>query len=197
MKYARELLVSTVVGGFLVVLPIYLTLLLLLKAMELVVDMVRPLTVLLPESTAAEGVLSLGVVLLGCAMIGLAVRTATGRAVRERVERSLFGHLPSYGLFRSLTQQLAGRVDEGVWKPALVEIEEALVPAFIVEVLADGRHTVFVPSAPTPLAGSIYILTPERVHPIDVAFTRALRCVFEWGAGAQQLVGAMRSEAQR
>jgi hypothetical protein len=34
-----------------------------------------------------------------------------------------------------------------------VEIEEALVPAFIIEELDDGRFTVFVPSVPTPFAG--------------------------------------------
>jgi len=39
-----------------------------------------------------------------------------------------------------------------VWKPALVEIEEALVPAFIIEELEDQRVTVFVPSVPTPFA---------------------------------------------
>jgi hypothetical protein len=29
----------------------------------------------------------------------------------------------------------------------------------------DGRFTVFVPSASTPLAGAVYILTGDRVHP--------------------------------
>ena len=89
-------------------------------------------------------------------------------------------------------QQLAGSHQEQVWKPALAEIEEALVPAFIIEEFDDGRFTVFVPSAPTPLSGSIYILTPERVHPVDVPFTQAIQTVSRWGAGAQELVAAMR-----
>ena len=58
-----------------------------------------------------------------------------------------------------------------MWKPAMAEIEDALVPAFIIEEFEDGSFTVFVPSAPTPISGSVYILTPERVHPIDVPFT--------------------------
>ena len=33
-----------------------------------------------------------------------------------------------------------------MWKPVLAEIEDALVPAFIVEELDDERFTVFVPS---------------------------------------------------
>jgi hypothetical protein len=45
--------------------------------------------------------------------------------------------------------------------PALAEIEEALVPALIVEKLEDGSYTVLVPSVPTPMAGAIYTCRPN------------------------------------
>jgi uncharacterized membrane protein len=86
---------------------------------------------------------------------------------------------------------LAGRGNENVWKPALTEIEDALVPSFIIEELADGRYTVFVPSIPTPLAGAVYVLDRARVHPLDVPFTQALRSISRWGSGAKDLVAAM------
>ena len=127
-------------------------------------------------------------------MIGAAVRTPAGRAARERIEKSLFERIPGYALFRSLVQQLAGSHQEQVWKPALAEIEEALVPAFIIEEFDDGRFTVFVPSAPTPLSGSIYILTPERVHPVDIPFTHAVRTLARWGSGSKEFVAAMEKD---
>src|SRR4051794_12624808 len=55
-------------------------------------------------------------------------------------------------------ESLAGRSEEHKLEPALVEIEDALVPALIVEKLENGSFTVLVPSVPTPMAGSIYIL---------------------------------------
>ena len=112
------------------------------------------------------------------------------------MESSLFERLPGYALFRSLTERLAGEGREHVWKPALVEIEEALVPAFIIEELADGRCTVFVPSVPTPLAGAVYILIPERVHPLNVPFTQAIQAVSRWGSGSKDLVAAMSTPAK-
>jgi uncharacterized membrane protein len=130
--------------------------------------------------------------LIVCFLIGAAVRTPAGRVTRERIEKSLFERIPGYALFRSLTQRMVGKDEENVWKPALVEIEEALVPAFIIEELADGRFTVFVPSVPTPFAGAVYILTPERVHPLDVPFTLALQSVSRWGSGSKDLVAAMK-----
>jgi hypothetical protein len=47
-----------------------------------------------------------------------------------------------------------------------VEIEEALVPAFLIEKHTDGQFTIFVSSSPMPMPGAIYILQPERVHPV-------------------------------
>jgi len=159
--------------------------------MQAVGKLVQPIAGLLPEWFPAEKVLSLLLVLLFCVLIGAAARTRAGKAVRERFEHSLFARFPGYTLFRSLTQQLAGSREEHVWKPALAEIEEALVPAFVIEEFEDGRSTVFVPSAPTPLSGSIYILTPDRVHPVDVPFTHAVRALSRWGAGSKELVEAM------
>ncbi len=126
-----------------------------------------------------------------CFLIGVAVRTRVGKALRERMETSVFERIPGFTLFRSLTQQLAGEGRENVWKPALAEIEEALVPAFIIEEFEDGRFTVFVPSVPTPLAGAVYILSRDRVHPLDVPFTQAIKTVSRWGSGSKDLVAAM------
>jgi len=187
MKQALASAGKAILSGVIVVVPIYLAVLLLLKAVGTVATLVRPFSMLLPEWFPAEKVLSLLLVILLCFLIGVAVRTESGRRLRERIERSFFDRIPGYALFRSLTQQLAGDTAEKVWKPALVEIEEALVPGFIIEEFEDGRYTVFVPSVPTPLAGSIYILDRKRVHPLDVPFTQALHVVSRWGLGAKAL----------
>lgn len=192
MSYARAFIINAVVGGVLVLLPVYLAVLLLLKGMKAVVGLVRPIAALLPEWLPAEDLLALLAVLVVCFVVGAAVRTRAGRVIRERMEMGLFGRIPGYALFRSLTQRLAGESDEIAWKPVLVEIEDALVPAFIVEELVDGRFTVFVPSVPTPFAGAVYILSRERVHLLDIPFSQAIKSVSRWGSGSADLVAAMR-----
>ena len=59
MKSIREFFVTTLMSNLLVVIPIYLTMLLLLKAMQSVAGLVRPVAVLLPPSLPAENLLSL------------------------------------------------------------------------------------------------------------------------------------------
>lgn len=197
MKYAREFITSTVVGGLFIVVPAYLAVLLLLKGMKSVGTLVRPIAVLVPDWLPAEGLLSLLLVLAVCFFVGAAVRTPVGRGIRERLERVFFERLPGYGLLRSLTQRLAGDGEERSWQPALAEIEDALVPAFIIEELDDGRLTVFVPSVPTPLAGAVYVIEADRVHILDIPFTQAISSISRWGSGSKELVAAMRVSPRR
>jgi uncharacterized membrane protein len=179
---------SALGAGILVVAPVYLGVLLLLKIMQSLAFVVQPIARLLPEWLPAERLLSLLLVLLVCLIVGFLLRTRAGQAV---LGHTVFEKLPGYTLFKSLTLRIAGKADDVTWKPALAEIEEALVPAFIIEELADGRYTVFVPSVPTPLAGAVYVLSRERVHPVNVGFAQAIKTVSRWGAGAKDLVAAM------
>jgi uncharacterized membrane protein len=188
---------STLGAGLLVLVPVYLCLLLLLKAMQSLGSLVRPIAGLIPDWLPAERLLSLLVVLLACLLVGFLMRTWVGRALRDSLEHAILEKLPGYTLLRSLTRRIAGQTDEVAWKPALAEIEEALVPAFIIEELRDGRYTVFIPSVPTPLAGAVYVLTRERVHPVNVSFTQAIKTVSRWGAGCSAFVAAMEDAPPR
>src|SRR5215510_1912355 len=114
MNRVSEFIVRSLLAGLLIVAPIYLSVLLLLKAMQAVASLVGPLAKLLPEWFPGVQFLSLFLVLTICFLIGAAVRTPTGRAARERLEKSLFERIPGYALFRSLTQQLAGSSEEQV-----------------------------------------------------------------------------------
>ena len=94
MKKALVFVAKAVLGGLLIVVPIYLAVLLLLKGMKSVVGLVRPFALLLPDWFPAEKALSLLLVLMICFLIGVAVRTRAGRVVRERIERDFLRKNP-------------------------------------------------------------------------------------------------------
>jgi len=112
-----------------------------LEGDDIACGVVRPVARLLPEWFPAETVASLLLVLMLCFLVGMVLRTPLGRAERPKIENSLLERIPGHQTFRSMTGQMAGDNYESAWQPALVEIEEALVPAFIVEELNDGRFT--------------------------------------------------------
>jgi uncharacterized membrane protein len=190
MRKSVDFLLGTVLAGLLILAPIYLAVLLLLKATASLLQLVKPLTRLLPPLVIHENAIALLLIFLICFLVGLLVRTRWGQAGWKRLDPVL-DKIPGYSLFRGFMQRLAGDTHEEAWKPALAEIEDALVPAFIIEALADGRFTVFVPAVPAPFTGAVYILDPDRVHPVDVPFARAIQAVSRWGSGCRDLVAAM------
>jgi len=191
MRTLAEFIKTTLIGGLLIILPLYVSVLLLLKAVAGVLALVRPITALIPVSVHFHDILGILLIVIVCLLAGLAVRTGPGLRVKNAFERAVLNKLPGYAVLRGLTGRIAGQAGEAAFAPALVEIEDALVPALIVEELWDGSYTVLVPSVPTPMAGAIYILARERVHPVDVPFSKALSVFTKWGTGAGDFVRAM------
>lgn len=194
MKRFGTYLLKAIIRGALIVVPVYLAILLLLKAAQSVLGIVHPIAKLLPDWFPAADVLSVLLVLIVCLLVGALVNTAIGRATKKALEKTWLERIPGYELFRTLGRRAAGQgvAGEDTWQPALIEIEEALVPGFIVESIDDDRVAVFVPSVPTPLAGAVYIIDRQRVHAVDVPFTQVIKTVSRWGTGSKELVAAMK-----
>jgi uncharacterized membrane protein len=191
MRILARFAKTTLIGGVLIVLPIYVSLLLLAKAASGLLALVEPITALIPASLEFREVLAVIALVAICFIAGLIVRTGPGLRAKSAFEKAVLEKLPGYALLRGLTGRLAGQVDEPTFAPALAEIEEALVPALVIEELPDGSYTVLVPSVPTPMAGALYILPRERVHLVDVPFAAALKVFTKWGTGAGEFVRAM------
>ena len=187
MKGLAELTKTTLIGGLLVVLPIYLSILLLAKTVAAIFALLSPVTAAIPAGAQFRQVIAIAIVLAVCLVAGLVVRTAPGRRAKNAFERSVLEKIPGYALVRGLAERVSGDEGGGAFQPALVEIEDALSPGFIIEELEDGRYTVLVPSVPTPAAGALFILPRERVHPLDVPFTQAVKVISKWGAVAGEL----------
>jgi uncharacterized membrane protein len=171
--------------------------LLLLKAMKSLAGIVRPLTILAPPgltTEAAQTVLAFVIVVSVCYAVGIALFTKPGQAAGERIQRNVLVKIPGFSVIQGLTQQLTGQGREDVWRPALVEIEDGLVPAFIIEESRDGQYTVFIPSVPSPLIGSVYVFRQERVHPVNASFMQTFQVLSRWGSGTKDLVAAMEPE---
>ncbi len=193
MKALSEFAKSTLIGGLLVIVPIYFSVLLLAKALGGLIAMLGPITATLPESLEAmRGLVSVLIVVALCFATGLAMRTRLGLRMFRSFEHRVLEKIPGFGVLRSAVRRISGRSDDAMFQPVLVEIEDALTPAFIVEELDDGRCVVLVPSVPTPAAGSLFILTRDRVHWVDVPVTEVIAVITRWGAGAGKLVNAMR-----
>jgi uncharacterized membrane protein len=195
MRGIAEFAKTTLIGGILVMLPIYLSILLLLKAISGLMGLVSPITEGLPEALPFREVIAILVLIGACFICGIAVRTGPGLRAKNAIERSVLEKIPGYALIRGLAGKIIGGSDEQSFTVVLAEIEDALVPAFLIEDCGDGQCAIFVPSVPTPAAGAIYIIANERVHRVDVPFTQAVSVISKWGSGSRALLAGMKRPA--
>lgn len=193
MRSVLNFLKTTLIGGLIIVLPVWVSVLLLLKSVGAAAVVVHPISEQLPEQARHPQLLAIGLLLVACFGAGLLIRTAVGRRVQQVLEGSVLRRVPGYTVLRGMAEQLDKSHHGATFASALVEIEEALTPGFIVERHADGRFTVFIPSAPTPAVGSIYIIRGDRVHEVDVPLVKTAACVTKWGSGCAELLAKLPS----
>ena len=108
MKQLRKSVVQPLAVGFLFLVPVYLAILLLLKAMKSLGKLVQPVVLLLPDSIPAETLISILLVVMLCILVGLLLGTKLGQAMRTRMESSLCQKIPGYEVVRSMIRQLGG-----------------------------------------------------------------------------------------
>lgn len=192
MKTFGEFLKTTLIGGFLIILPLGLIGVMLIKFLGWVRPMAEPMAEFLPERFRFPMLLALVILFIFSFTAGLLALTRAGKTAGRLIESTALNRIPGYDMVRSLTHRIGDVEDTGKFAPAFVEIEEALVLAFIIEEHDNGKYTVFVPSAPTPAVGAVYIMDSYRVHFIDAPFLEAVKCVSAFGMGSADLLKSLR-----
>lgn len=195
MKPVR-VLKTALVTGVLIVLPAWLAVLLFLHLLVKLGVVVKPLSGHMPSGVDHPTVIALLLFLLVCLVVGLLVHTALGRTLGRLIESSLLSRIPGYAALRSIAAQVGSFEDENNFQPALIEVEDGcLAPAFLIEEHGNGRSTVFMPSVPTPMAGGIFIMPSERIHPVEVPLTTMMKCISKWGTGSADILRALPADS--
>jgi Uncharacterized conserved protein len=173
-------------------IPAVLVVLLVKQAVELTRKTLTPIEKLLPvhniAGVAVEHLLAVVLILAVCFLAGLAARTSPGVRLNAWLERAILRRVPGFSLIKRVTHEMANLESQSDLCVVLARIEDAWVLSFIVEKLDNGLLAVFVPSVPTPAAGSIYYLTEDRVRRLDVSVASAVSCIMRLGVGSRELL---------
>ena len=173
------------IDGALVILPIGAIVLLIIG----IIGRLRAATDPLSGTFIHPVVMAVILLVLLCLLVGFLVRSAPGRRARRALEAVLFEKLPGYRVVRAFSGEGPfAEVESRPMRPALALIEDGQCPALVMDEFADGRLVVFVPGAPAPMSGALYIFTPDRVTYLDVPLLTFMKAVSSWGLGLRDLV---------
>ena len=187
---------TTLVGGLLFLVPVLILIFVIKQAIALTAKVLVPVEKFLPLKTlggvAVAHLLAILMILAICFAAGLIARTKLGGRISAAFEKAIARKIPGFGLIKSMTGEVANIQSQLDICVALARIEEAWMLSFILETLENGLLVVFVPSTPTPAAGSVYYLTEDRVKRLDVPVSTAMKVIMRLGLGSRELLQGYR-----
>jgi len=198
MKKAVSFAKTTLIGGFVVILPATIVFGVFGWLYGKVTGLIGPLTGLLLARVGlprfVADIIVISSIVLGCFLLGLAVRTAAGRFVQNKLEGRILKFAPGYRLVKETVLQLLGRKKSPFSRVALVRLygSDTLATAFITDEHEGDFFSVFVPTGPNPTSGQIFHLEGRYVHPVDVGIEDAMRSIIACGSGSGPIVAARR-----
>jgi uncharacterized membrane protein len=183
---------TTIVGGLIFLVPIIVLIIILGKALGITRKIVGPLANLIVyETVAGIGVatlLAVFVIVLFCFLTGLLAKTDLAKKIINWLESTFLSNIPGYTFMKSMGESFAGiDMDQG-YETVLARFDDGWQIAFLVERIEDGHVAVFIPGAPSPWSGSVYLMTEDRIKPLNMPNKSVLKCIQRLGKGSNSLV---------
>jgi len=190
MKRIKQFLINTLIGGFLVLLPLGIFVLIVKLIIQFIVNIIRPLTTLinLKISLFWINILVLLAIIVLCFLIGLFIRTQLGRTSLRYFEVNWLEKLPAYATIRDIIQQFTGAKKTPFQRVVQLDAfnSETTMTGFITDENAT-EYTVFVPTAPNPTNGLVFNIPKEKVVLLDIRAEEAIRMIVGLGVGSLEM----------
>jgi uncharacterized membrane protein len=185
-RRALSFVKTTLIGGVVFMVPLVVLLWLAAKAGRYVQRLAAPLLRVLPVDTlagtlAADALAVAGVVLV-CFLAGLLAHLSMANRFVAKAEANVLWRIPGYGIIKGLTDSLDPRAPPSL-RPVLIHFDDYAQIAFEVDRAADGRCIIYVPSAPEPRTGSVIVMDPEQVEPLEMGFVATAAAIRALGHG--------------
>lgn len=192
MKRLLRILRTTIVGGVFFLVPFVVLILVIGKALKILRAVTVPLAERIPVESVigleTPGALAAVILILICLLAGLFARTPVAKKIVRWLESVLLSNLPGYSFIKNMGEEAAGAAPAHRQQAALIRFDDAWQIGFIVEHITEDRVVVFIPDAPNPWTGSVYIFDEDRVMPLKGTSTSAVKCLQRLGEGTGELL---------
>lgn len=192
MRRIRDFLVTTLIGGLVVVLPLAILVLLIRWMIGLVIGLLDPIAHLFPFDVDENvlRLLALLGVLIFLFLVGLVVRTQLGTRAFDWFESAWLTRIPFYSAIKETIQQFTGRNKQPFTKVVLADVfgTGTRMTGFVTDEHDDGSFTIFVPTGPNPTNGFVFHMDPDQVEFLDVPVEDALKSIIGVGVGSSNII---------
>jgi uncharacterized membrane protein len=186
---------TTVVGGFVFLIPAAIVVVVLGKVIGVLKMLAKALAPVFGIESFVGGLvldlLALAVIVLLCFVAGLLARRASAKHMREKLDRTLLNSFPGYAFVKGFADNLRHTEEmAGSFVPVAVQFDDYAQIAFETHREPNnGKVSVYLPGAPNPWSGTVVYVSSERVKPLAITLTDAIRNIRTLGKGPLDLPG--------
>jgi len=178
---------TTVLGGILFLVPIVIFIAVIGKALQITSKFAIPIAGLLGADkivgVAVAELLAIALLVLICFIAGLAAKTQWAKKFVQSLEINVLEKIPVYELLKTKAQSTLSFEETEGMSPVAARFDDSWQVAFEIERIEDGKVVLFLPGAPDPWAGSVCVVTKDRVSPLDLTVTSAVNLMKRLGKG--------------
>lgn len=189
-KSLGEFLLTTLLGGLLVLLPITIFIFLVQFVFRIIAKVIKPITLIFSSvemATFIADILAFVIVVAFCFAVGLLFRTRSGNTIIRYFNTQYLSKLPFYSTIQEIVQQLFGKKESSFSQVVLVDVFDTLMTGFVTDEHPNDIYTVFVPTAPNPTNGFVFHVKKEKLIFTTVKPEDAMRTVIGVGTGSSVL----------
>lgn len=195
MSGSHHYIRTTLIGGVVVVLPLFVFANLLLWLATWIGGKTAPVA----EYVATDlnlpmwvgQALTIATILLACFVLGAIVSTRFGNRAFNWLERNTVQRVPGYQPVKEIVSYLGKRDQNPFARPVLVSVgDDIRLTGFLADEGAEGP-TIFVPTGPNPTTGLILHVSPSQVQRLAIPGSDVLKTVIACGAGSQRLLRSL------
>lgn len=166
-----EFIRTTVIGGALFLLPIFVVLLVLGKVLGVMVGLTQPLVTALGVTTvagvAASNLITILAVLVLAFVAGLFARTEAGQAALAWIRDGVTATIPQFSLIHDVARNMGAHSNEVELPVVLVPTDAGWALGLLLEAQGDW-HAVFLPGSPQMSSGSVAYAHRDQVRRTDL-----------------------------
>jgi len=192
MKKKFEFFKAMLLGGILFFIPLIILIVIIQKAFQIAAVLVVPIIKLLDMTKifgiGAEIIISVALILFIIYLGGLISRSPTVRRIVKKMEDALLSKVPGYEMIKNMGESFVGFEGNTSIPTVLARIEDAWQYGFLIEEIEGEQYVVYIPGAPNPMSGSVYILEKTRIKKTNIPLKDAMKSLRGLGAGSNNLV---------
>ena len=192
MKKIFDFVKAMLIGGILFFIPLIILIVILQKAFQVAAVLVIPIIKLLNVThifgIGTEIIISIVMILFILYLGGLISKTSRAKKAVKKIEDALLSKVPGYEMIKNMGESFIGFEGNTSISTVMVRIEDAWQYGFLIEEIEGEQYAVYVPGAPNPMSGSVYILEKTRIKKTNIPLKAAMKSLRGLGAGSNELL---------